>query len=266
MIGSAASPSPRPSSHSMIGSMACIGMGCGPLPSRHAAVRDQLRHLAAQASRSHCRCRGGHRDARCARAACIAQPAEQGKLRAGRSARRRQDNVAERWCAGKFLREVGADSKVRRDLTVKVDAPVGYQSREFVTHLFDQLCDAVERYAKNHASAIDNAKSSDRMSISQKLRRLARARVDRGSRPPTTSADLIRMARTEREAIRYVQSRTTERELSVGAPPVAGRTWPRASCRFAATTFRSTTHSWSTASATSSILRRTRLTRSGARC
>lgn len=107
-----------------------------------------------------------------------------------------KSTLMERWCAGDFL-QTDDDRRARRnDLAVKVDAPVGYQSQEFLHHLFGQVCGAVD-------SRLGPAPRPARW----------------WSRPVDTEADSAQLrlrAAEERENIRYIQSRTTEGELSLG--------------------------------------------------
>ncbi|UOX91928.1 tetratricopeptide repeat protein [Amycolatopsis sp. FBCC-B4732] len=145
-----------------------------------------------------------------------------------------KSTLLERWCAGRLLR--GSDDRkqeTRRDLTVRVDAPLGYQSKDFLTHLFGRLCDEVEKYATEHDRVINDLVSGGADGSSHSLlvgafRLLRGVQPERGRRPGPGSimaAELARFARDEREKLRVLQSRTTEGELSVGAPPVVGATF-----------------------------------------
>lgn len=119
-----------------------------------------------------------------------------------------KSTLLERWCAGHFLREDDDPRTARHDLTVKVDAPVGYQSQEFLHHLFGQVCDGVEKYVRDHTEPAP-----------PRVKRLwphRRREVDLFS--GTTAAELGQRAVRERENIRYVQSRTAEGEWSAGLP------------------------------------------------
>lgn len=87
--------------------------------------------------------------------------------------------LLERWCTGHYLPD-----KLRVALSVRVDAPTGYDPKEFVVYLFGRVCDEVER-------------------------------LDSSRDPFGTNADLIELARQNRNKIRYLQSRTTERELAI---------------------------------------------------
>jgi tetratricopeptide (TPR) repeat protein len=130
-----------------------------------------------------------------------------------------KSTLLERWCAGEYLRVDGAQNEVRRDLTVKVDAPVGYESKEFLVHLFGRLCDAVESYVKdNHPESYPS--TNQPWTLSLRSGKKANADPDRQAR-----VNLVRAARQEREKIRYLRSRTTEGELSIGAPPMPGGTF-----------------------------------------
>ncbi|MET8851830.1 tetratricopeptide repeat protein [Amycolatopsis sp. NPDC004625] len=136
-----------------------------------------------------------------------------------------KSTLLERWCAGQLLRDTGAQ-EARRDLTVRVDAPVGYQSKDFLTHLFGRLCDEVETYATDHDAAIDNRgtrAAGESQSVLLRLFRETRAE-HRPGRGVLTASELLHQARSERNKLRYLQSRTTEGELSFGAPPVSGAT------------------------------------------
>jgi tetratricopeptide (TPR) repeat protein len=140
-----------------------------------------------------------------------------------------KSTLLERWCAGQFLRETGAQ-EARRDLTVRVDAPVGYQSKDFLTHLFSRLSEEVEQYAVDHVEAINarvtrTAAGSARSMLLRLVRR--DSRTGPGRRPghgTLTASELTHLARNERNKLRFLQSRTTEGELSLGAPPMSGAT------------------------------------------
>lgn len=140
-----------------------------------------------------------------------------------------KSTLLERWCAGHFLREPGVQQQARRDLTIKVDAPVGYESKDFLTHLFSRLCDAVEKYARNNESAIQSPvkRLVEPASRGPLLRRSTPTLLDPSRRSPdqaVTAGDLIRLAAEERGKIRYLMSRTTEGELSIGAPSISRTT------------------------------------------
>ena len=120
--------------------------------------------------------------------------------------------LMERWCAGHFLRADNERQSNRQNLAVKVDAPVGYQSQEFLHHLFGQVCEAVERY----------------VGPPPRLARRTRGLFARRATVPVdpaeqTATHLRARAARERENIRYISSRTTEGELSVGVPVVGAK-------------------------------------------
>ncbi|WP_253838579.1 hypothetical protein [Actinokineospora globicatena] len=98
------------------------------------------------------------------------------------------------WCSGRFL-----PSRVPT-LSVKVDAPVGYEPRDFLVHLFGRLCDAVERYAPAEPER-------------KWWHRSAPERAD----------DLGRLARAAREKIRHLESRTVEREVGADVSWLAAK-------------------------------------------
>lgn len=126
-----------------------------------------------------------------------------------------KSTLLERWCAGQFLRDAGPASQVRRDLTIKVDAPVGYQSKEFLIHLFGKLCDEVEKYVPT----LERAENLPIEPASPRLARLTRpGRHDGGVR----LAALASRAKEEREKIRFLQSHTKEGEFSLGLAPMTG--------------------------------------------
>ncbi|WP_328609202.1 hypothetical protein OG943_08775 [Amycolatopsis sp. NBC_00345] len=126
-----------------------------------------------------------------------------------------KSTLLERWCAGQFLRDTGPASQVRRDLTIKVDAPVGYQSKEFLIHLFGKLCDEVEKYVPT----LERAENLPIEPASPRLSRLTSpGRRDGGVRP----AALVSRAKEEREKIRFLQSHTKEGEFSLGLAPMTG--------------------------------------------
>jgi ABC-type molybdenum transport system ATPase subunit/photorepair protein PhrA len=118
-----------------------------------------------------------------------------------------------RWCSGHFLREDDDRRKARHDLALKVDAPVGYQSQEFLHHLFGRMCDAVERYAREHVENLPLPGWRPFWSREQQS-------VPTTAEEKMTSAQLVRLAQRERENIWYVQIRTAEGEWSVGASPL----------------------------------------------
>ncbi|MEV4052219.1 tetratricopeptide repeat protein [Amycolatopsis sp. NPDC049688] len=139
-----------------------------------------------------------------------------------------------RWCAGQLLRETGAQ-EARMDLTVRVEAPVGYQSKDFLTHLFGRLCDEVEEYATTHDLAISTRRhrSAGRAKRSV-LRQVFRGGTGSDSRHSPgqrvlTAADLRHLARGERDKLRFLQSHTTEGELSLGVPSLSGTALKRKS-------------------------------------
>lgn len=118
-----------------------------------------------------------------------------------------KSTLMERWCAGHFLCADDDRRESRHDLAVKVDAPVGYQSQEFLHHLFGQVCLAVEHYL------------ADLPKPAQRIRRFALRRRYTSLEPAELTAEsLRRRAAQERENIRYIHSRTTEGELSFGVP------------------------------------------------
>lgn len=128
-----------------------------------------------------------------------------------------KSTLLDRWCAGHFLREDDDPRTARHDLTVRVDAPVGYQSQEFLHHLFGQVCDAVEKYARAHKPPAPPG--------SRWFTRAPAAPLDSASGSLTVSAATLELlAMRERENIRYVQTRTTEGEWALGVPPIAGTT------------------------------------------
>ncbi|MET9226157.1 hypothetical protein [Lentzea sp. NPDC003310] len=86
--------------------------------------------------------------------------------------------LLERWCAGVYL-----PTPARGLLSVRVDAPVGYDPKEFLIHLFGRLCDEVERLPRRSPSQLEH------------------------------EVKLAESAREKRAKIRYLQSRTTEGEL-----------------------------------------------------
>ncbi|MGW4064955.1 hypothetical protein ACWEGE_42170 [Amycolatopsis sp. NPDC004747] len=145
-----------------------------------------------------------------------------------------KSTLLERWCAGQLLRETGTGAQqARMDLSVRVDAPVGYQSKDFLTHLFGRLCDEVEKYAVDHDLAINDrvTRTSDgsARSVLSVLLRMFRlslgTRAERERRPSQgimTASELLHRARSERSKLRFLQSHTTEGELSLGAPPLSG--------------------------------------------
>ncbi|WP_459712350.1 tetratricopeptide repeat protein [Actinophytocola sp. KF-1] len=123
-----------------------------------------------------------------------------------------KSTLMERWCAGHFLRADSERLPGRRNLAVKVDAPVGYQSQEFLHHLFGQVCEAVERHLGPPSK------------LAQRTRRFVRGRAHAPVDPAElVAAHLRRRAARERENIRYIRSRTTEGEMSVGVPVVGAK-------------------------------------------
>ncbi|MDQ3790199.1 MAG: hypothetical protein M3422_23525, partial [Actinomycetota bacterium] len=123
-----------------------------------------------------------------------------------------KSTLMERWCAGHFLRADTERQSNRQNLAVKVDAPVGYQSQEFLHHLFGQVCEAVERYVGPPPRLVQRTRGL--------FARRAIAPVDPAEQ---TAAHLRERAARERENIRYISSRTTEGELSVGVPVVGAK-------------------------------------------
>lgn len=111
-----------------------------------------------------------------------------------------------RWRDGHFL----PDSNTDKHLTVKVDAPVGYQSQEFLQYLFGRVCAAVECYLGPPTPT-------------QRARRLVPWQKIAVAPAETSADDLRQRAAQERENIRYIRSRTTEGELSVGVPVLGGK-------------------------------------------
>ncbi|MFJ6676859.1 hypothetical protein ACIQMJ_37665 [Actinosynnema sp. NPDC091369] len=103
--------------------------------------------------------------------------------------------LLERWCEGRYLDDGGTAA-----LAVKVEAPVGYDPREFLVHLFGKLCDAAERYAP----AEPPRRPWYLRYVEPERPRWSEARI--------TPAELGVLARRERERIRYVRRRTVERE------------------------------------------------------
>lgn len=133
--------------------------------------------------------------------------------------------LLERWCAGNFLRAEDGTQQARHDLIVRVDAPVGYQSQDFLIHLFGQSCRAVERYAEDHKAALRAlvAPANDPSTRAGALLRRLMAQSDSSQPSDDDMADaLIRRARKERRRIRSLLSRTAEGELSLGVPQMAG--------------------------------------------
>ncbi|EOD58676.1 tetratricopeptide repeat protein [Amycolatopsis vancoresmycina] len=147
-----------------------------------------------------------------------------------------KSTLLERWCAGQLLRESGTQ-EARMDLTVRVDAPVGYQSKDFLTHLFGRLCDEVENYAADHDPAINSraSRTADGSAQSGLLRLFHLIRgtwVERERRPGQgvlTAPELLHLARSERNKLRFLQSHTTEGEVSLGAPALSGTALKRKS-------------------------------------
>jgi tetratricopeptide (TPR) repeat protein len=133
-----------------------------------------------------------------------------------------KSTLLDRWCAGQFLREADADSQRRHDLTVKVDAPVSYQSMEFLTHLFGRLCDEVETYARQEVATVAGTAATPADDYFPN--RLLRAVIPAPAPPSRdlTLADLAALARRERKQIRYVRGQTMEGELSLGLPAIGG--------------------------------------------
>ncbi|WP_146073517.1 tetratricopeptide repeat protein [Amycolatopsis sp. CA-126428] len=132
-----------------------------------------------------------------------------------------KSTLLDRWCAGQFLRDAESAQRVRHDLTIKVDAPVGYQSKEFLIHLFGKLCDEVEKYVRS----LEGLRNRPGEPAPRRLLRLTGSeRFDRVDRPEgnVQPADLAARAKEERENIRFVQSRTKEGELSLGLTPLKG--------------------------------------------
>ncbi|WP_329060229.1 tetratricopeptide repeat protein [Amycolatopsis sp. NBC_01480] len=126
-----------------------------------------------------------------------------------------KSTLLDRWCAGQFLRDDETGPRVRRDLTIKVDAPVGYQSKEFLIHLFGKLCDAVEEYVPT----LERSENRPGQPAAPRLALLTSVgRRDGGVRP----ADLTSRAKEERENIRFLQSHTKEGEFSLGLTPMTG--------------------------------------------
>ncbi|WP_290055950.1 hypothetical protein [Amycolatopsis solani] len=126
-----------------------------------------------------------------------------------------KSTLLDRWCAGQFLRDVESAQRVRHDLTIKVDAPVGYQSKDFLIHLFGKLCDEVENYVRTLEGVNRPGEPAPR-----RLLRLTTSppAEQSGIRP----ADVAAQAREEREKLRFLQSRTKEGEFSLGFAPVKG--------------------------------------------
>jgi tetratricopeptide (TPR) repeat protein len=112
-----------------------------------------------------------------------------------------KSTLVERWCAGEFLRETERTQTARHDLALKVDAPVGYDSRDFLVHLFGRLCDEVEAFDAQ-------AESPWR----------GRARLFGRRRTESITGHLARRARKERERLRYLRTWTTEHEGSLSVP------------------------------------------------
>jgi tetratricopeptide (TPR) repeat protein len=135
-----------------------------------------------------------------------------------------KSTLLERWCDGQFLR--GADQQLapRRDLSIQVRAPVGYQSQDFLIHLFSSTCRKVEKYAKQHESAWEDTTSweqrAERSAASVRRVVASGASAARHS-DRVTGLALAKLARQERESIRSVVSRMTEGEASVGLSGVA---------------------------------------------
>lgn len=96
-----------------------------------------------------------------------------------------------------------------------MDAPVGYQSKEFLIHLFGKLCDAVEEYVPT----LERSENRPGQPAAPRLALLTSVgRRDGGVRP----ADLTSRAKEERENIRFLQSHTKEGEFSLGLTPMTG--------------------------------------------
>lgn len=125
-----------------------------------------------------------------------------------------KSTLLKRWCAGSFLR-AGDEQQTRHDLSVQVDAPVGYQSQEFLLHLFGQACLRVERYAEENEAELRRL-PGDRPDPAKVLLRQDSHGVDE------LAGGLRDRARRERRQIRSLLSHTREGELSVGFTPVVG--------------------------------------------
>jgi hypothetical protein len=132
-----------------------------------------------------------------------------------------KSTLLDRWCAGQLLRDVERVPRARHDLTIKVDAPAGHQSTEFLIHLFGKLCDAVEDYATTLAVLDYGPRES---ALRRMLRMMGSAALDRAARPYgiVRPSDLAARAREERDRIRALQSHTKEREFSLGFTPMMG--------------------------------------------
>jgi hypothetical protein len=131
--------------------------------------------------------------------------------------------LLERWCAGHFL-DRGTDGTVTRHLPIRVDAPVGYEPKEFLTHLFGRLCVAVARYAREHRGAITSGLGSERSRRGRTTGRTDPSAADdlRWYEGPMELWDLVRLAHHEEETLRYLRGRTTEREAGIDLPPFPG--------------------------------------------
>jgi thioredoxin-like negative regulator of GroEL/GTPase SAR1 family protein len=108
-----------------------------------------------------------------------------------------KSTLLERWCAGEFLRQHSDWLVARGDLSIRVDAPVGYDSKDFLVHLFGRLCDAVD----------EDVVLADRW---WRVRRSA----------PSV---LAQRAQRERERLRFLRTWTREREGSLVGGPVTLR-------------------------------------------
>ncbi|GLZ31562.1 hypothetical protein Lesp02_37500 [Lentzea sp. NBRC 105346] len=113
-----------------------------------------------------------------------------------------KSTLLQRWCEGEYI---DGDRTDCEDLAIQVAAPVGYSSEEFLIHLFDRTCDAVEKYAREHED--------------RRVRFRAKSTGDDVLAP----GELARLAQSERDRLRFLLSRTMEREASIDTPVAKGK-------------------------------------------
>ncbi|MFC9919629.1 hypothetical protein [Agromyces binzhouensis] len=125
-----------------------------------------------------------------------------------------KSTLLHRWASGAYASRSSNEKLARRDLIVEVSAPVGYDQKEFLVHLFGRLCDAVERYVRRYEP---QALTNGSVLTGARARRMVSEQDVRQSRREVSDlAELVKIAREERDAIRFVQSTTFARELSAG--------------------------------------------------